>query len=234
MANEAVIRAVLDEVLSEYDDSLSADAYDELVSRLATPQAPAAAPAVDDIPGDSTNLEVVQHFIRVCREMKPVGQWPGERVCRAIELLLTTPRDFIAPEDRSPRRGHNGRGGDADQMTSPLTTPAASGGAAVEVEAVGVLRKDDDGDGYIEWLLEGGSAAMVGGEMLCVLSNDRLTHENGHVTLYTAPQQAAQVAETMAMGEAFLNTRPYGHDQGVFACEVRERAKAMLAAAPSP
>lgn len=34
------------------------------------------------------DLEIVQHFIRLCRTEKPVGQWPGERLCGAIERLL--------------------------------------------------------------------------------------------------------------------------------------------------
>lgn len=73
--------------------------------------------ATTAMPDDATAAEVVRHFIRTCREMKPVGQWPGERVCAAIERLLKC--EFIWPADRAPEMGHNGRGGDTRQPLPP-------------------------------------------------------------------------------------------------------------------
>lgn len=70
-------------------------------------------------PYAATDSEVIAEFLRVCREMKPVGQWPGEHVCAAIERLTQPgPRGFISEADRAPVRGHNGRGGDSNQAYS--------------------------------------------------------------------------------------------------------------------
>lgn len=76
----------------------------------------------DECPEDATNLEVIEHFIRVGRTMKPVGHWPGERLYAAIERVLNTPHRFIAEADKVPHRSHNGRGGDADQALPPFKT----------------------------------------------------------------------------------------------------------------
>lgn len=83
----------------------------------ATPQAP--QPVLDD----GTDAEVLRDFIRLCREQKPVGQWPGERVCLAIERAMANERPFrfIAEADMAPERGHNGRGGDSDRIFSGPT-----------------------------------------------------------------------------------------------------------------
>ncbi len=67
-----------------------------------------------------TDRELLTEFIRICREHKPVGQWPGERLCAAIERVMQNekPFRFIAEADMAPERGHNGRGGDADRPFS--------------------------------------------------------------------------------------------------------------------
>lgn len=76
-------------------------------------------PAEDGLPEDATSYEVVTEFIRIGREMRPVGQWPGERVYSSIESVMSTPRNFICPICHSPERQHNGRGGDAKQPLPP-------------------------------------------------------------------------------------------------------------------
>lgn len=93
-------------------------------------------PATTELPDDATNLEVIQFFIHVGRTMKPIGHWPGERLYAAIERHLSTPARFIAESDKSPRREHNGRGGDEDPALPP---PRAGGGE------VGEARFNDDG-----------------------------------------------------------------------------------------
>lgn len=69
---------------------------------------------------DRTDRELLVEFIRICREHKPVGQWPGERLCTAIERMMERekPFRFIAEADMAPERGHNGRGGDVDRPFS--------------------------------------------------------------------------------------------------------------------
>jgi len=37
--------------------------------------------------GDATDLEMIERFLDIARNMRPVGQWPGERLCSAIERL---------------------------------------------------------------------------------------------------------------------------------------------------
>src|SRR5690606_8253896 len=67
---------------------------------------------------DGTDREVLREFIRICREHKPVGQWPGERVCKAIERAMANekPFRFIAEADMAPEREPSMK--DADRMLS--------------------------------------------------------------------------------------------------------------------
>jgi hypothetical protein len=67
---------------------------------------------------DGTDREVLREFIRICREHKPVGQWPGERVCKAIERAMDNekPFRFISEEDMAPEREPSMK--DSDRMLS--------------------------------------------------------------------------------------------------------------------
>lgn len=67
---------------------------------------------------DGTDREVLREFIRICREHKPVGPWPGERVCKAIERAMDNekPFRFIAEEDMAPEREPSMK--EADRMLS--------------------------------------------------------------------------------------------------------------------
>lgn len=93
-----------------YLDSIKAVVNDALSQTAGEAEGPL------NLRGDETNQEVLAEFIRVCREVKPVGQWPGERVCRAIENLMSGPRDFISPDDRSPLRFGVGRGNEGGRL----------------------------------------------------------------------------------------------------------------------
>lgn len=87
---------------------------------------------------DRTDRELLVEFIRICREHKPVGQWPGERLCTAIERMMERekPFRFIAETDMAPERGHNGRGGDADRPLNGPRRAAPRQPAAVVDEAM--------------------------------------------------------------------------------------------------
>src|SRR5690606_29969659 len=78
-------------------------------------QQPAAGAAMEF---DGTDREVLREFIRICREHKPVGPWPGERVCKAIERAMDNekPFRFIAEADMAPERAPSMK--DADRMLS--------------------------------------------------------------------------------------------------------------------
>lgn len=90
-------------------------AFNAIVAALRQQPAP-----VDLEQVDRTDRELLTEFIRICREHKPVGQWPGERLCAAIERVMERekPFRFIDEADIAPERGHNGRGGDADRPFS--------------------------------------------------------------------------------------------------------------------
>ena len=78
-------------------------------------QQPAAGAAMEF---DGTDREVLREFIRICREHKPVGPWPGERVCKAIERAMDNekPFRFIAEADMAPERAPSMK--DTDRMLS--------------------------------------------------------------------------------------------------------------------
>lgn len=99
------------------------------VASAARSEGTLAASLGEVLPDDATNLEVIQHFIHVGRTMQPIGHWPGERLYAAIERHLNAPHRFIAAEQMSERRGHNGRGGDEDKPLRPVARelPAGSG-----------------------------------------------------------------------------------------------------------
>lgn len=92
------------------------DALTAAIAALSRPAADSEAvvDAGEACPEDATNREIVEWFLRACREAKPVGQWPNEVVCKAIEQCINGPRDFIAPEAvaelRAPVRGEGGPG----------------------------------------------------------------------------------------------------------------------------
>ncbi len=59
-------------------------------------------------------------------------------------------------------------------------------GEPVTVEAVATVRRNGDGDRYIDWLTEGGIADLDVGDVLMV-SDRAITDEDGSGELYTAP-----------------------------------------------
>lgn len=59
-------------------------------------------------------------------------------------------------------------------------------GEPVTVEAVATVRRNGDGDRYIDWLTEGGIADLEVGDMLMV-SDRAITDEDGSGEVYTAP-----------------------------------------------
>lgn len=124
------------------------DETDELVAWREVANHPDTTPPAAQVqqeeaardPYAPTDSEALAEFMRVCREAKPGGQWPGERVCAAIERLMANqkPFRFIAEADMAPERGHNGRGGDADRtLSGPRRVHPAAGslGAVRELQA---------------------------------------------------------------------------------------------------
>lgn len=100
-------------------DTPGVDRAIESALARAVPESSALTASAQDaisLRGDETNQEVLTEFIRVCRDVRPVGQWPGERVCRAIEALMNGPRDFISPDKRSPLRFGVGRGNEGGRL----------------------------------------------------------------------------------------------------------------------
>lgn len=59
-------------------------------------------------------------------------------------------------------------------------------GEPVTVEAVATVRRNGDGDRYIDWLTEGGIADLEAGDVLMV-SDRAITDEDGSGEVYTAP-----------------------------------------------
>lgn len=85
-------------------------------------------------PGVMTDREVLTDFVRVCRENKPVGQWPGERVCVAIERTMAreAPFQFISEADRSPEREPSNK--NSDRPFSGPRKPAQPASVAVPAD----------------------------------------------------------------------------------------------------
>lgn len=87
---------------------------------------------------EGTDREVLREFIRMCREDKPVGQWPGERVCAAIERSMANERPFrfIAEADMAPEREPSMK--DTDRaLSGPRRNTAPPPSAPVGVDAPG-------------------------------------------------------------------------------------------------
>ncbi len=113
----------------------AATLHDECVAALAARQPVAGLQS-------GTDHEVLTDFVRICRENAPVGQWPGERVCIAVERLMSNqkPARFIAESEMAAERSHNGRGGDEDRMLSGPRRPGPPAPAAVPVD----VRRDSE------------------------------------------------------------------------------------------
>lgn len=72
-------------------------------------------------------------------------------------------------------------------------------GEPVTVEAVATVRRNGDGDRYIDWLTEGGIADLEVGDVL-MLSDRAITDEDGSGEVYTAPTaQAVGLTMPIAM-----------------------------------
>ncbi len=67
----------------------------------------------------------------------------------------------------------------------------------ITVEAVASIRRNGDGDRYIDWLTEGGIADLEVGDVLMV-SDRAITDEDGSGEVYTAPP-AQSAGEPMEM-----------------------------------
>ena len=115
-------------------------------------------------PYADTDAEIIQKFLSTCREMKPVGQWPGERVCVAIERLVKNQRrpEFISEDDRAPPREYNGRGGDEDRpFSGPKNTRHQPNvGAGVEEMSPEFTDSARAAIAWVLWHHQGGSSPI--------------------------------------------------------------------------
>lgn len=74
------------------------------------------------------------------------------------------------------------------EVRSLFPGPAQHKGEPVPLTAVGVLREDEEGSLYPEWILEGGTAELWAGAMLLVADeDDELCAEDGHCILHRHP-----------------------------------------------
>jgi len=67
---------------------------------------------------------------------------------------------------------------------------------AIGITAVAVTRKNDEGELYLDWLLEGGIAALEqSGVVLLATDGANLTGDDGHGEVYTTPQPPICLAD---------------------------------------
>jgi hypothetical protein len=69
-------------------------------------------------------------------------------------------------------------------------------GKPVTIEAVATIR-NKGGELFVDWLIEGGLSAMVGGETL-LICGERLTDSTGSGEVYTTPQTKQEQGEPVA------------------------------------
>lgn len=118
--DKSISEAVLDRVCAAYaaiaDDCMGL--VRRKAMRVALAEYAAAQQQQQAVAFEGTDREVLREFIRMCREDKPVGQWPGERVCAAIERSMANERPFrfIAEADMAPEREPSMK--DADRALS--------------------------------------------------------------------------------------------------------------------
>lgn len=94
-------------------------------------------------------------------------------------------------------------------------------GGPVQICAVAVMRYDAEDRLSPEWLLEGGTAELMNGQVL-LCADRNLTDEDGHCTLYTTPPAPPAVAGLM---EALRNIA-----ENSVSASSAEHARAALAA----
>jgi len=82
-----------------------------------------------------------------------------------------------------------------DTLEAALSArPAAGDGEAVDIEAVGIVRHDDDGEPYIEWL-GGGDLHGFPESVVLSLVNGGADIPDGYMQAYTAPPAREGVPE---------------------------------------
>lgn len=117
---------------------------------------------------------------------------------KALLDNLRNATDFLNSAKADPASDFNGVGRDAHEWMQ--TAALALGNALIAqhaaeqqdqepilVEAVAVTRENDDGELYLDWLLEGGIAALELPGTLLVVAHGQITDDEGSGEVYTAP-----------------------------------------------
>lgn len=136
-------------------------------------------------------------------ERKKIESWLTGLQCGVISQRHVF-EELRALLSEQPQADHSAQ--DLNMVEQPQ---AGAGQAPVLVEAVAVTKEDDDGELYLDWLIEGGICALESAGTLLLVAHGKVTDDEGGGEVYTAPQPPAR------------------HDQGDEVRRLREALEAI-------
>jgi hypothetical protein len=84
-----------------------------------------------------------------------------------------------------------------------VASPPATKPEPIQVEAVATTKENGNGELYLDWILEGGIAALEFAGQTLLIAHGDITDENGTGVVYTAqPDQCAHDLTMVKAGEA--------------------------------
>lgn len=87
--------------------------------------------------------------------------------------------------------------GSIEQWNTRAQAQAAPEAEPVQVEAVATTKENEDGELYLDWLLEGGISALEFPGQLLLVAHGSVTNDTGQGQVYTAPQHDAELIELL-------------------------------------
>lgn len=130
-----------------------------------------------------------------------------EGVTTLAEFAAPKPAPTIEPERQVTDGGRNPRyeglfEGETEEQRASRLAPAVEPvkPEPIQVEAVAVTREDEDGELYLDWLLEGGISALEHVGQTLLIAHGKITDDCGSGTVYTQAR-ARLAANAVVMPE---------------------------------
>lgn len=132
-----------------------------------------------------------------------VGVVPAKRIDAETISLARAWADWLKTNDAPINAASRETlAGVLSRCVASLASPATSVGEPVTVEAVATVRRVD-GNTYLDWLIEGGIAAMAEGQVLLISGGANLTDDTGSGEVYLTPPAAPAATEAPSVPFAY-------------------------------
>lgn len=190
-----------------YTDNASQNALAKRIAELLTrpaqtEQQAEPAPALSYKDDPRTPVELSNAGCRCVRFGEGNPHWP----CRIHAAPAQDERECCCPKIGEPWNPEkHGRDCPAHQAARPAQTEPQP----IGVTAVAITRENEDGELYLDWLLEGGIAELEFAGQVLVVAEKPITDDEGSGEVYAAPiaQAAPQPEQSQAVADVLAERR---------------------------